>query len=349
MPRCSSGSRSRVVNSSALSSSRLPRPFLVGRFNKGSLVGGSGFEPETSRSRTVRAAGLRQPPHNRDPNSNCAPPLPAPRQAGRPPPITRAWPDLLQLACSSGCFHSVRPFRFGVLAESAQTAEQLLDTARRAEDAGFSILLIRDHLVQDPFPHQLGPLTALAAVASATRTLRVGTLVISNDFRHPAVLAKEVATLDVLSGGRVELGMGAGFLRRDYDEAGLPFDEPRDRVGRLEEALRLLKALFGPDPVTHHGQHYAVERLDGFPKPVQRPHPPLQVAAARPRMLAIAAREADIVSLQTVSTAGGVLTDDPAGRSAGAVADQIARLRDAAGDRFDQLALSTTAAMARTG
>ena len=242
----------------------------------------------------------------------------------------------------------MRPFRFGLLAESAQTAEQLLDTARRAEDAGFSILLIRDHLVQDPFPHQLGPLTALAAVAGATRNIRIGTLVISNDFRHPAVLAKEVATLDVLSGGRVELGMGAGFLRRDYHEAGLPFDEPRDRVGRLEEALRLLKALFGPDPVTHHGQHYAVEGLDSFPKPVQRPHPPIQIASARPRMLAIAAREADIVGLQTVSTANGVLTDDPDHRSAGAVAGQIARLRDAAGDRCDELELSTTATVAVT-
>ena len=242
----------------------------------------------------------------------------------------------------------MRPFRFGVVAESAQTAEQLLCTARRAEDAGFSILLIRDHLVEGPFPHQLGPLTALAAVAGATRSLRIGTLVISNDFRHPAVLAKEVATLDVLSGGRVELGMGAGFLRRDYDEAGLPFDEPRDRVGRLEEALRLLKALFGPDPVTHHGQHYAVDGLDSFPKPLQRPHPPLQVAAARPRMLAIAAREADIVGLQTVSTTHGVLTDDPDRRSAGVVADHIAGVREAAGDRFDQLELSTTATVVVT-
>jgi len=242
----------------------------------------------------------------------------------------------------------VKPFRFGVLAEGAQTTEQLHDTAHRAEDAGFSTLLIRDHLVEDPFPHQLGPLTALAAVAAATRTLRVGTLVIGNDFRHPAVLAKEVATLDVLSGGRVELGLGAGFLRRDYAAAGLHMDEPRDRVGRLEEALRLLKALFGPDPVTHHGQYYTVEDLDTFPKPVQRPHPPLQVAAARPRMLAIAAREADIVSLQTVSTAGGVLTDDPAGRSPGAVADQTARIREAAGERFDRLELGTTATVVVT-
>lgn len=235
----------------------------------------------------------------------------------------------------------MRPIRFGVLAESAQTAEQLLDTARRAEDAGFSTLLIRDHLVERPFAHQLAPLTALAAVAAATTTLRVGTLVLSNDFRHPSVLAKEIATLDLLSGGRVELGLGAGFLARDYDEAGLRFDRPGDRVSRLEESLRLLKALFGPGPVTHDGRHYTVRGLDSFPKPVQRPHPPLHVAAARPRMLAIAAREADIVSLQTVSTANGVLTDDPVGRSPAALARQVERVREAAAERFDQLELST--------
>lgn len=242
----------------------------------------------------------------------------------------------------------MRLFRFGVLAESAQTGQQLLDTARRAEDAGFSILLIRDHLVKDPFPHQLGPLTALAAVAAATSTLRIGTLVLSNDFRHPAILAKEVATLDVLSGGRVELGLGAGFLRRDYAETGLRFDQPGDRVSRLEESLSLLKALFGLAPVTHRGRHYVVEGLDSFPKPVQRPHPPIHVAAARPRLLAIAAREADIVGLQTVSTANGVVTDDPRGRSAPAAAQQLERIRVAAGDRFDALELSTTATVVVT-
>ena len=237
----------------------------------------------------------------------------------------------------------MRPFRFGVIAESAQNGQQLLDTARRAEDAGFSILLLRDHFVEGPFPHQLAPLVALAAVASATTTLRVGTLVISNDFHHPAVLAKEAATLDQLSGGRFELGLGAGFLRRDFTEAGLRFDQPGERVGRLEESIGVLKALFGPRPVTHHGRHYTVDGLDSFPKPVQRPHPPIHVGAARPRMLTIAARQADIVGLQTVSTANGVMTDDPAGRSARNVAGQVQRLRQAAGHHFDSLELSTTA------
>jgi probable F420-dependent oxidoreductase len=242
----------------------------------------------------------------------------------------------------------MRPFRFGVLAEHAQTPGQLLETARRAEAAGCSTLLIRDHLVEGPFLHQLAPLTALAAVAAATTGLRVGTLVLSNDFRHPAVLAKELATLDVLSGGRLEPGLGAGFLRRDYEGGGIRFDPAGDRVGRLEESLQVLKGLFGPEPLTYHGRHHDLERLDGFPKPVQRPYPPLHVAAAQPRMLAIAGREADIVNLQGVSTAGGVVSEDPAGRSPGAVAEKVERIRAAAGDRFARIELSTVVTLAVT-
>jgi probable F420-dependent oxidoreductase len=235
----------------------------------------------------------------------------------------------------------MQTFRFGVLAEHAQSPGQLLETARRAEAAGCSTLLIRDHLVEGPFVHQLAPLTALAAVAAATKRLRVGTLVLANDFRHPAVLAKELATLDVLSGGRLEAGLGAGFLRRDYEGGGIPFDAPGERVGRLEESLRVLKGLFGPEPLTYHGRHYRLDGLDSFPKPVQRPHPPLHVAAAQPRMLAIAGREADIVNLQGVSTAGGVVSEDPAGRSPEAVAEKVERIRAAAGERFERIELST--------
>lgn len=242
----------------------------------------------------------------------------------------------------------MRPFRFGVLAEHAQTPDQLLETARRAEAAGCSTLLIRDHLVEGPFLHQLAPLTALAAVAGATTRIGVGTLVLSNDFRHPAVLAKELATLDVLSGGRLEVGLGAGFLRRDYDGGGIRFDPPGDRVGRLEESLQVLRGLFGPGPLTYRGRHYQLDELDAFPKPVQRPHPPLHVAAAQPRMLAIAGREADIVNLQGVSTRGGVMSEDPAGRSPDALAERIERIRAAAGDRFDQIELSTVLTLAVT-
>src|SRR5262245_31709396 len=162
-----------------------------------------------------------------------------------------------------------RPFRFGVFGEGARSPAALLDTARRAEDLDFATFLIRDHLIEEPFGHQLAPLPALATVAGATGRLRVGSLVLANDYRHPVVLAKEVATLDVLSSGRVELGLGAGFSQAEYAQAGLRFDPPGVRVERLEEALRVLKGLFAPGPLTFAGKHYSVTHLDGFPKPVQ--------------------------------------------------------------------------------
>jgi alkanesulfonate monooxygenase SsuD/methylene tetrahydromethanopterin reductase-like flavin-dependent oxidoreductase (luciferase family) len=127
-----------------------------------------------------------------------------------------------------------RPFRFGVFAETARSREALLDTARRAESSGYATFLIRDHFIAEPFGHQLAPLTVLATVASVTSTLRVGSLILANDYRHPVILAKEVATLDVLSNGRVELGLGAGFSQAEYDHAGMRFDPPGVRVERLE-------------------------------------------------------------------------------------------------------------------
>src|SRR5260370_30468411 len=137
-----------------------------------------------------------------------------------------------------------RAFGFGVFGETARSRETLLDTARRAEDSGYATLLIRDHDIEEPLGHQLAPLTALATVAGVTSHLGVGTVVLSNDYRHPVILAKEIATLDVLSGGRVELGLGAGFSQAEYDQAGLPFDPPAARVDRLEEAIHVLKGLF---------------------------------------------------------------------------------------------------------
>src|SRR5215510_7071170 len=130
-----------------------------------------------------------------------------------------------------------RPFRFGLLGENVRYAKELVDTAHRAEEAGFATFLLRDHFIAEPFGHQLAPLAALATVAAATTRLRVGTMVLSNDYRHPVMLGKEIATLDVLSGGRVELGLGAGFSKAEYDGAGLQFDPPGVRVDRLEESI----------------------------------------------------------------------------------------------------------------
>src|SRR5262249_40578737 len=157
-------------------------------------------------------------------------------------------------ACRARLMTRARPFRFGVFGENARSPEALLDTARRAEDAGYSTFLIRDHFIEEPFGHQLAPLTALATVAAATKSLRVGSLVLSNDYRHPVVLAKEIATLDVLSNGRVELGLGAGFSKAEYESAGMPFDPPGVRVDRLEESIHVLKGLFADGPLTFSRQ-----------------------------------------------------------------------------------------------
>jgi probable F420-dependent oxidoreductase len=242
-----------------------------------------------------------------------------------------------------------RPFRFGVFGESARSRATLLDTARRAEDAGYSTFLLRDHFIEEPFGHQLAPLAALATVAGATSRLRVGSLVLSNDYRHPVMLAKEIATLDVLSSGRVELGLGAGFSKAEYDGAGIPFDPPGVRVDRLEEAIHVLKGLFGKGPFTFTGKHYALTHLDGFPKPLQRPYPPLLIGAAGKRMLSIAAREADIIGFQTVSTANGVMSDDPSGRLAPAVTQRVEQVRQIAGERFGRIELSMVATVVFTG
>ena len=168
-------------------------------------------------------------------------------------------------------------------------------SARRR--TGSSTLLVRDHFVAEPFGHQFAPMVTLAVVAEATRNLRLGTLVIDNDYRHPAVLAKEAATLDLLSGGRFELGLGAGWARDDYAQTGIPFDPAGVRIDRLCEALQVLKApLRDADPATFAGNHYRWQQ-NALPKPTQRPHPPILIGTGGRRMLQIAAREADIVGI----------------------------------------------------
>lgn len=160
-----------------------------------------------------------------------------------------------------------RNFRFGVVGESIRSGADLADTARRAEELGYDVLTLRDHFVTEPFGDQLAPMVALASAASATSTLRLGTMVLSNDFRHPVMLAKEAATLDHLSGGRFELGLGAGWLREEYEAAGMPFDRPGTRVGRLAESLQILRALLSGEKTTFAGEHYTVDGLTVFPRP----------------------------------------------------------------------------------
>jgi len=231
-------------------------------------------------------------------------------------------------------------FRFGLLGQSVRSATELVETARRAEGAGFATFLLRDHFVAEPFGHQLAPLAALATAAAATATLRVGSFVLCNDYRHPVLLAKEVATLDLVSGGRFELGLGAGFSRPEYEAAGLSYDPPGVRVGRLAEALQVVKGVFGAAPFTFAGRFYTVTNLEAFPKPVQQPHPPILVGAGGRRMLAIAAREADIIGIQTATLGTGRQVPDPTGLLAETIAEKIDWVRQEAGTRFANLELS---------
>ncbi len=238
------------------------------------------------------------------------------------------------------CIVTTRPaFRFAVIGEHIASRADLVRTAQTAERLGYATLLLRDHFVEEPFGHQFAPIAALATAAAVTERLPIGTLVFANDYHPPVLLAKDAATLDVLSGGRFELGIGTGFLREEYMQAGIPFDAPGVRVSRFEEALQILRGLWGRGPFTFHGTHYRLDAFDSFPKPVQD-HLPILVGAGGKRMLRIAARHADAISILTVSTTTGAVTDDPAQRTAAAVAEKIGWIRDAAGDRFDRIELS---------
>jgi len=230
-----------------------------------------------------------------------------------------------------------RAFRFGVTAQPVATADEWRTLARKVEDLGYSTLFLSDHLGQ-----QLAPIPALAMAAEATSSLRVGMLVADNDFRHPVLHAKEVATLDLLTGGRVEWGVGAGWLAPEYRAAGIAFDPPGVRVSRLEESVGVMRALFGAGEVHHEGNHYRLDGIEGFPKPTQRPHPPLLVGGAQRRMLSFAARVADIVGVNPLPPAQGA-GSDPHLTLGGAVDRQIDWIRAAAGGRYEELELNVVA------
>jgi probable F420-dependent oxidoreductase len=238
----------------------------------------------------------------------------------------------------------VRPFRFGVQVASAPDARTWRDRARQAEDLGYASLWMPDH-----FEDQWGPLVGLTAAAAATSSLRIGALVFDNDYRHPAVLAKEMATLDLVSEGRVEVGMGAGWLKADYDRHGLTFDPPGTRVERLEEAVRVVKGLWSDGPTTFAGRHYRLDGAPGWPLPVQRPHPPLMVAGGSRRVLSLAAREADIVGFNMSLAAGAVGPETARSSLAGEFEKRVAWVREEAGERFDQLELHCNTAYCLVG
>ena len=205
------------------------------------------------------------------------------------------------------------------------------------ESLGYSTLSIPDH-----FGDQLGPVAALMAAADATTTLRVGSLVFDNDYRHPVVLAKEAATLDLLSEGRLEFGLGAGWLASDYEQAGIPFDPPGIRIDRMAEALAIIKSFFSGGSVTFSGAYYKVDGLEAWPAAVQKPHPPIVLGGGGRRMLGLAAREGDIVSVNYKLDEGRVNRKLVRTGFAEATDEKLAWIKEAAGDRLSQIELGVT-------
>jgi probable F420-dependent oxidoreductase len=240
-----------------------------------------------------------------------------------------------------------RGFRFAVQAFSASSAAEWRDKARRAEALGYSALHLADHflgpgeaITKTGHPIQeLAAVPAMAAAAEATRELRIGCRVFCMDYRHPVILAKEAATIDLLSEGRLELGLGAGWLRGEYEAAGIPFDPPGERIGRLAETVELVKALLAEGPVEHRGQYFRVSGFQGAPRPVQRPHPPIMIGGGSRRVLQLAARQADIVSFNFNNRSGVMGADGIQTSTAEETEKKVAWVREAAGDRFGHLEL----------
>jgi len=229
----------------------------------------------------------------------------------------------------------MRPFRFGVNVRTAASQAEWANKARKVEALGYAVLLVPDHLAE-----LLAPLPALAAAAAATTRLRVGTAVLNNDLRHPALLAREAATLDVLSDGRLELGLGAGHMRSEYEQAGLAFDPGATRVERLGEAVVIVKRLLEGESVTFAGRHYRVTGHSIHPRPVQRPRPPVLIGGNAPRLLTLAAREADIVGLTGIAFRHGGQEPDVSDFRAAVVDERVRLVRETAADRFDRLELN---------
>ena len=235
-----------------------------------------------------------------------------------------------------------RSFRFSVQASAPRPAAEWRELGRRAEDLGYSALSVRDHLDAD-----MAPLVALAGTAEATRDLRLTTLMLGNDFRHPLFLAKQAATLDLLSDGRLELGLGAGWKTTDYDQSGLALDPPGVRIARLAESVEILKRCFAEGSFDFDGEHYTVRGHDGQPTCIQLPHPPFLLGGGGRKMLSLAAQEAEIVGLNANMAAGVI--DQRAGTSATVEATdkKLGWIRDAAGDRFADIELQTRVHMSQ--
>jgi probable F420-dependent oxidoreductase len=222
----------------------------------------------------------------------------------------------------------MKPFRFGVNVGHAHSRWEWAEKARKVEDLGYDILTLPDHLTD-----VIAPLPALIGAAEATNRLRVGTSVFNNDLRHPVVVAREAATVDLLTDGRLQLGLGAGTIRSEYEQAGLNFDRGAVRAERLAESVTVIKGLLRGEQATFSGKHYRVYGHAIFPLPVQKPHPPILIGGNGPQLLSLAAREADIVGLSGITFRnGGAAPPDLSGWRVSSVDERIQLLREVTGD-----------------
>jgi probable F420-dependent oxidoreductase len=240
-----------------------------------------------------------------------------------------------------------RPFRFGVQSYSSPSAAHWRDQARRAEALGYDILNLADHVI-GPGPalaatnhpvQDLAAIPAMAVAAEATTTLRVGCRVLCVDYRNPVMLAKELATIDLFSDGRLEIGLGAGWLANEYAAIGIPFDAAGVRLQRLGEHLAVIRACFADEPVDVTGEHVHAAGFDGVPKPVQDGGPPIMIGGGSPRVLGFAGREADIVSFNFDNSSGQIGPVGIASSTAARTAQKLEWVRAGAGDRFDEIEL----------
>jgi len=229
----------------------------------------------------------------------------------------------------------MKTYRFGVNVGPSRSRAEWAQKARKLEDLGYSTLTVPDHL-----SGYFAPMPALISAAEATKSLRVGTNVLNNDFRHPVLVAREAATADLLTEGRFELGLGAGHMQSEYNQAGLSFDAGRIRVERLSEAVTLIKRLLSGEQVTLAGRYYSVTGDTIYPLPVQRPHPPILVGGNGLSLLTLAAREADIVGLSGITFRGGGAAPDISGWRVSEIDKRTRLIRYVSGDRYKGLELS---------
>ena len=231
----------------------------------------------------------------------------------------------------------MKPFRFGVSVRHAQSRAEWIAKARKIEALGYATLTVPDHLTD-----LVAPMPALISAAEATKTLRIGTNVLNNDLRHPVLVARKAATVDLLTDGRLELGLGAGSIKSEYDEAGFSFDPGRTRVERLAESVTIIKRLLNGEQVTFAGRHYRVTGHTISPRPAQKPHPPILIGGNGRRLLALAAREADIVGFSGLTfRKGGAAPPDLSGWLVSGVDERVQLVREAAGDaRYARLELN---------